>query len=122
MFNHIQENSMYHRNAAGEYSIVDRREMLRVKIKSLVAEAKIIRHEEAKTHGALRDELHFHRISAVRGEARSAHLAYGFIRGRTYEQMEAKTHTPPYWKRVRELCRKYGPAQFVEPEVLKKAA
>lgn len=104
--------------------IVDRREQLRVKVKSLAAEAKIIRREELRTHGALRDELYLHRVGVVRREARSAHLAYGFIRGRTYLQLEAKCHKAPSWDDVRRLCKKYGPAAFTEPLELqqKKAA
>lgn len=90
----------------------DRREMLRVKIKSLAEEARIIRAEEKRTRGRLRDELHLHRIFDVRAAARHAHLAYGFIRGRTYEQMERKAGREPSWDEIRRLCKKYGPAGF----------
>lgn len=46
--------------------------------------------------------------------ASHAHIAYGLIRGRTYESIE-KPKTPPSWENVRRLCRKYGPANFQEP-------
>ena len=90
-------------------NIIDRREMLRVKLKSLAAEAKIIRREEQRTHGALRDELAHHRRTVVRSAARHTHLAYGFIRGRTIEQMEKKSHRPYDRDRVEKMVKQYGP-------------
>jgi hypothetical protein len=85
--------------------------MLRVKIKSLAVEARIIRREELRTHGALREELYMHRIHDVRSEARASCLAYGFIRGRTLDQMErGRTMLDPATqKRVDALMKKYGP-------------
>jgi len=100
-------------------AITDRREMLRVKLKSLMEEARIIRKEERRTFGALRDELHLHRISAVRQAARESHLAYGFIRGMKLEQMEAISHVPPSWEAIRKMIKKYGPKGFVEPDCMK---
>lgn len=90
--------------------IIDRREMLRVKVKSLAAEAHIIRREERKSTGALRDELHIHRVGVVRYEARHSLLAYGLIRGRSIEQMERSGSSEPNWKDVRKMLTKYGPA------------
>ena len=101
-------------------TLLDRREMLRVKIKSLAEEARIIRREERATFGTLREELYRHRMDVVRSEARHAHLAYGFIRGLSYEQMEASTNQSPYWERVRQLIKKYGPKNFTEPSVMQK--
>jgi hypothetical protein len=90
----------------------DRMEMLRVKIKSLAEEARIIRSEEQRVRrGTLRDELRTHRVTVVRSESRSAHIAYGLIRGRTVERMESpNTRTPPDWKRIKGLVLKYGPS------------
>ena len=102
--------------------IIDRREMLRVKLKCFAAEARIIRREEQRTHGDLRDELSRHRRGIVRWEARHAHLAYGFVRGRTLAQMEPKSDTTPDWEKIRKMLKKYGPAGMLEPEVMKKAA
>jgi hypothetical protein len=102
--------------------ILDRREMLRVKLKSLAAEAKIIRREEKRTFGVIRDELWKHRITVVRSEARCTHLAYGFIKGHTLEQMEQKSDTPPDWGKVRAMLKKYGPIGMLEPEVMRQAA
>ena len=98
-----------------EGTILDRREMLRIKIKSLAEEARIIRREEHRTRGPLREELYLHRIHDVRSESRAAHLAYGFIRGRTLEQMESKSRTKPRWNRVRDLCKKFGAYGFEPP-------
>ena len=108
--------------AKDRITLIDRREMLRVKLKSLAEEARIIRREEQRTHDLLRGELHQHRIGTVRSEARHTHLAYGFIRGRTYEQIEPKCDTPPDWERVRKMTKRYGPAPFIEPEVMRAPA
>lgn len=87
---------------------------LKVKILSLAAEAQIIRKEARKTKGHVRYCLNAHRKNDVRGEARSALLAYGFLRGRQYSQMESKTHKGPDWKRVEALVRKYGEGDIRE--------
>lgn len=99
-----------------EGTIKDRREMLRVKVKSLAEEARMIRREELRSNGVLRDELHIHRVGIVRAESRTAGLAYGFVRGRKLEQMEPKSFTQPNWKRIKELCKKYGAFDTVVPE------
>jgi hypothetical protein len=94
-----------------EGTLRDRREMLRVKIKSLADEARIIRKEETRTNGTLREELHMHRIGTVRYEARATHLAYGLIRGRTLDRIEKPTTPRPdhLWDKVRGMVKKYGP-------------
>ena len=105
--------------AKDKTTIIDRREMLKVKLKSLAEEARIIRREERKTHGRLQQELYLHRVSVVRQAARETHLAYGFIRGLKLEQMEASAVTPPNWDNIRKMIKKYGPKDFVEPECMK---
>lgn len=100
------------------------RVFLKIKIKSLAAEARMIRHEELKfihhpsrhnTSGLIVDgshptraALYHHRVDVVRAESRAALLAYGYLRGRTYAQMEAKATTPPDWANVTRLVSKYG--------------
>jgi hypothetical protein len=80
---------------------------LRVKIKSLAAEAVIIRREERKSLGNARwlknsqqdasgfysqyDRLHSHRVYDVRDEARGAQLAYAYLRGVPKAKVEANT-------------------------------
>lgn len=107
--------------AKDKTTIQDRREMLRVKLKSLAEEARIIRREELRSWGQLRTELHLHRVKEVRSEARHTHLAYGFIRGLPLDRIEAKSETPPNWERVRKMVKRYGPANFVEPECMRSA-
>jgi hypothetical protein len=67
-------------------------EYLRVKIKSLAEEARIIRHEEHRAsayhRGLLCAKLRDHRVKEVRPEARAALLAYAFLRGRPYTTVE----------------------------------
>lgn len=95
--------------AKDKTSIVDRREMLRIKVNSLAAEARIIRRAERKAWGELRNELTLHRRGVVRVAARETHLALGLIKGRTIQQMERKAFRPPDWKAVEKMVRKYGP-------------
>ena len=114
------------------------RAYLKIKIKSLAAEAKIIRAEEQKykRRKPKKDEiatlgtrakkrgisrlvpgsvpntifwgLRSHRIHDVRWEARAACLAYGFLRGHNYSEMETKCYKLPNFLRVEELAMKYG--------------
>lgn len=82
---------------------------LKVKIKSLAAEAKIIKHEEQRSKGTTRSSLASHRKNIVRRESRNSHLAYGYLRGRTYKQLEKTCHSSPDWDRVERMIKKYGP-------------
>jgi len=100
---------------------------LKVKVKSLAAEAKIIRREENKRkafldsprgHSELAahvrgefERLKLHRRIPLRREARHALLAYGFLRGRSYYWLERTCHEQPDWKRVEELVRRFGPGR-----------
>ena len=88
-----------------------RRTYLKIKIVSLAAEARLIRAEERRWPGPSQHRigLRSHRLAIVRVEARAALLAYGFIRGRRYRQLEATAIAAPNWKRVYELVTKYGP-------------
>lgn len=89
---------------------------LKVKIKSLAAEARIIRREEflAKKHGnrALLDGLHAHRTFDVRLAARRTLLAYGYLRGRWYGTIESNAKTALAITDIKSIARmvvKYGP-------------
>lgn len=110
---------------------------LKIKIASLAAEARIIKREESKwkklpflstdgnnhnLHHPIFWGLKQHRLYEVRPECRYAHLAYGYLRGRTYKQVENKAYEAPKWDRVAELCRKYGNGRFVTPEQRKMLA
>lgn len=97
---------------------------LRVKIKSLAAEAKIIQKEEAKCkregRGADSIGLTQHRKDVVRRVCRDTNLAYGYLRGKTYREIEKYgfVHTDPNqnprWTAVREMVRKYGTREKIE--------
>lgn len=99
---------------------------LKVKIKSLAAEAKIIRSEERKVleysrhcvqgreaeqleHLSCYVGLRKHRTCEVRNEARISFLAYSFIRGGKIQDVERSV--PPGWLKesAARLIAKYGP-------------
>lgn len=109
--------------AKDKTTIIDRREMLRVKLKSLAEEARIIRKEEQRTFGQLQNELHLHRVNELRAEARATHIAYCLIKGRTLAQIEpirykgwpiyvAEAADKKLFERVAAMIKKYGPANF----------
>lgn len=86
---------------------------LKVKLKSLAEEQRIIRKEEIKyRHTAMRKDLYEHRMG-LRKEIRATHLAYGFLRGRAYRQIEPTARINWYgdlihWNRVLNMIEKYG--------------
>ena len=67
----------------------------KVNVKSLAAEATFIRKEANEIlvpeGSAQISELTSHRTNGLRAEARASQLAYGFLRGRKYKQIEEKT-------------------------------
>lgn len=88
---------------------------LKIKVVSLAAEAALIRREERKLKRsktpratAARAGLSDHRRGLVRVEARNACLAYAFLRGRAYRQVEAKAFSLPDWSRVGKLVERYA--------------
>ena len=98
--------------------VLDRREMLKVKVKSLAEEARIIRKEERKTKGYLREELNSHRRKEVRFAARTSYMAYGLIRGRAIDKTErpGTMRNNGYWKAVQAMIVKYGPVEKKQRE------
>lgn len=107
---------------------------LRIKGLTLAAEARIIRKLEKNRHinKGLRNSMYEHRVQVVRSEARSNHLALGFLKGRTMQQMEqplrpqneghiavkGMTRTAPDWKRIEQLVNRYGGQYFDNPQAL----
>ena len=63
---------------------------LRINVKSLAAEAKIIRQEARRCGACYEMELTLHRRGRLREEARYTHLALAFVRGRPYKSVERK--------------------------------
>lgn len=90
---------------------------LKVKVKSLAAEARIIRLEEKRAgkNNVVREHLHRHRTRDVRMEQRASLLAYAFLRGRPLAAVEPKRgaerewQAAARWKRVAEIVKKFGP-------------
>lgn len=87
--------------------MADRRVMLKVKIKALAAEARIIKTAAQRSRRWC-NELTEHRRRVVRPAARNTLLAYGFLRGRGYSQIEPGATTPPDWKAVQRMVATYG--------------
>ena len=55
-----------------------------------------------------RENLRDHRLFTVRRECRLTHLAYGFLRGRAYRQLESYSRTKLDWGRVERMVMRYG--------------
>ena len=88
---------------------MDERTYLKVKIKSLAEEAKIIRLETKRAKNiSIKNGLAGHRRGIVRFEARHTHLAYGFLRGLECRQMEQKAFEAPDWAKVKRMIERYG--------------
>jgi hypothetical protein len=116
---------------------------LRVRVKELAQEAKYIRLEETRIKSKQKimpcptdydwvnkcwkdipdknssewRQLNSHRRVEVRGAARAAQLAYGFLRDVPYKVIEPKTHTSVYWmnqikKEVKRLATKFGGLEY----------
>jgi hypothetical protein len=53
--------------------------------------------------------LHLHRILHVRKEARLTQIAYGYLRGREFKQVDSGNDlTGADWERITQMVRKYG--------------
>ena len=88
---------------------------LKMKICTLAAEARIIRHEEQRYGGpkwgpsGIRLGLHEHRVIVLRKEQRACLLAYGFLRGRGYDFVEKDSSLrSPDWEAVERMVTKFG--------------
>jgi hypothetical protein len=79
----------------------------RVNVKSLAAEAKIIRKEERRCGSVYRNLLSHHRRTRLREEARYAHLALAYLRGRAYRTIEAQKGNSPDAKRLAEKIKRH---------------
>lgn len=104
---------------------------LKIKLKTLADEAKHIRKEEQKAlksarwlrskqedyHGMheLWYSLRRHRTWDVRRAARVNGLAYGYLRGREYKEMESRARQEPNWKDIKRLIDRFGGEQEGRP-------
>ena len=113
------------------------RAKLRVKIKSLAVEAKIIRREEHKSlrtaafnkrtgvpsdntwfgHDAAPRELYLHRVINVREEARASLLAYAFLRGKPYKHVEPNSRKGFDFNKVARICQRMTFKMFKDEEI-----
>lgn len=98
---------------------------LKIKLKHLAAEQRIIKDEEYKLKSSAADigpyspfeSIQLHRKLDVRPEIRATHIAYGLLRGKklnTIEQprnqksLTRKPYRSPDWKKVAAMLKKYG--------------
>lgn len=87
---------------------------LKIKIKSLSQEVRIIKAAEQKLRGPhwgpsyQRSSLRQHRIHDIRPEIRDSHIAYGYLRGRKLEQIESASTSEPNWENAKRMVKKYG--------------
>lgn len=116
------------------------KKFLKVKIKSLAEEAKIIRKEEnklkiikvevpvkdragnvirmrnrrklAERHLYTFNSMREHRVGVVRSEARNSLIAYAFIRNKPYAVVSPKDQRLVDYSKVWSMVRKYGPADL----------
>lgn len=104
---------------------VDQIFALKIKVKSLSAEAGFIRSAERKTRSYGKYiSLHSHRVKNVRRASRYTLIAYGYVRGRTFEQCEQNTaknsmgdililRDKDFAVHVAGMVRKYGPPSMM---------
>jgi hypothetical protein len=89
-----------------------RNPFLRVKLKSLAEEARIIHIEEMRANRNrdfdLQNHLRDHRIGKVREAARETLLAYQFLRGIPYEVVEKSNSKSIDLSSVLRMIQKYG--------------
>lgn len=82
------------------------------KIKDQIERAKLSENPQKDAWLArlrsIRDSLREHRKVVVRPYTRNAILAYGFLRGRAYAQMEPKRYTDPDWGQIERMILKHG--------------
>lgn len=92
---------------------------LKIKVKSLAEEAKIIRKEELRFRGTSYEQgmLTDHRRWDVRNECRATQLAIAFLKGKPYETVEVNRREEfklryVVAKRVNRIVRKYSTPSF----------
>ena len=89
---------------------------LKIKLKSLAEEQRIIRKEELSIKNGKfsyksnqrRESIYLHRVMHVRPIIRATHIAYGLIRGLQYHEIENSPKSIPNWNKVKEMIKKYS--------------
>lgn len=95
---------------------------MKIQIKALAEEARIIHREEKRRRMSkikYRDfktesELHWHRVFRCRQTARVYQLAYALLRGKQYSDVEPKTRAPLSLRNKREVQRIVNRAVIAE--------
>lgn len=81
---------------------------LRCNVKSLSAEAKLIRYEEKRAGLVYCSALREHRVRELREESRYSLLALAFYRGKPRSCVEPGANSPIDFFRLRKKVSKYG--------------
>lgn len=84
---------------------------LKIKVKSLVDEAKTIRAEANKTSGMAKWRLNQHRKEVVRPHIRFNLLAYGILQNTPYCKMERKCAEWPDFYLVAKTAKNFGASE-----------
>lgn len=91
----------------------------RINIKSLAAEAEIIRKEIRKSSDVFtKNCLHSHRVTKVRPEARLALLALGFLKGRKRSRIEISAKEIDVNRLYNKICGFVMGIRYVKKEEL----
>jgi hypothetical protein len=116
---------------------------LQVKVFTLAAEMQYIHKQErrwkarAKAARAKAKDTKYHEDAfwslrnhrqGLKPEARSTHLAYGLMKGRSYQQMENICYgdlkgfgsTPPDWNRIEEIVTKFSSDETDPRDIMQK--
>lgn len=99
--------------------MINRKKALKVKVKHLASEARIIRTEEKRSDVETRGWLNAHRKHVVRPEARATHIAYAFAKGIPLHKVEKYPQSIPshVWARVNKMVAAYSNkprSEFIE--------
>ena len=89
----------------------ERKIHLKIKVQSLVDEAKNIRKEANKTSGKAKWNLNHHRTEVVRPHTRKNLLAYGILLGIPYRVMERRCNEQPNFVGVAAIAKRFGASE-----------
>lgn len=101
---------------------------------TLAQQSRILKKLEKNKNPNISKGIHYTRVHVLRKEARSTHIALGFLRGRSLSEMEKPyrpadkghitsknmTRTIPNWTRIEELVVKHGAAYFENDQQLQQ--
>lgn len=97
-------NSTPFGSMGADRSPLNEAQRIRIQKKLDRARAQLNNPRAMKAHAT----LNYHRKEELRSHARSSFLAYGFIRGLEYKQIENLSYSEPDWMEVRRLIEKFS--------------